>query len=338
MRTSALASLFLIALPLAAAEPALTVKKSKESLEFKFDGELVTNYIISPTAAKPYFWPLNAPGGVPVTRAWPMVKGVAGETTDHVHQKSAWFCHGDVIPVGMELKTKSADKHVQGVDFWSETAGHGKMVCVEVGGVKIVSKKEVSVPTRNEWRTADDEKILDERRTITVIKLAKGYLIVLDVDFHAGVCPITFGDTKEGSIGVRVPDSTRLQFKDGGRITSSDGTTAVAGAKDNLPLWGIAADWHDYTGKVGDTTAGIAIFDDAKNAHRSVWHTRAYGLMAANPFGRAKSGFPGVKGKQELVTIAKGEHLKLRYGIYSHTGDAMSGEVAEAFGIFGGEK
>jgi hypothetical protein len=338
VRTLAILGSLFLSVPLFAAEPELTVKKSKESLDFSFGGELVTKYVIAPDAAKPYFWPLNAPGGIPVTRAWPMVKGAAGETTDHVHQKSAWFCHGDVIPVGLELKTKSADKHVQGVDFWSETAGHGKMVCIEVGEPKAISKTELRVPTKNEWRTADGDTILTENRTITVRKLDNGYLIVLDVDLLAHACPITFGDTKEGSLGVRVPDRTRLANKDGGTITSSDGKTAVAGEKDNLPLWGIAADWHDYTGKVGDKTAGIAIFDDPKNAHRSVWHTRAYGLMAANPFGRDGSKFPGVKGKTELVTIPKGEHLKLRYGIFTHTGDAKVGEVAKAFGTFSGEK
>ncbi len=338
MRTSALAFLLLGTLPLGAAEPELTAAKSKDAIAFKFGDELITTYVIATSAAKPYFYPLNAPGGIPVTRPWPMVKGVKGETIDHVHQKSAWFCHGDVIPEGLVMKTRSSDKRVEGVDFWSESPGHGKMVCVDVGEPKTVSKTEVSLPTKNEWRTPDGVKILDESRTINVRKLDKGYLIVLDVDFHASVCAITFGDTKEGAVGVRVPDGTALQSKTGGVITSSDGKTAAVGAKDNLPLWGIVADWHDYSGKVGEAGAGVAIFDDATNAHRSVWHTRAYGLMAANPFGRAKSGFPAVKDKKELVAIAKGGHLKLRYGIYTHTGDAKAGEVAEAFGSFGGGK
>ena len=338
MRTLALASFLLAALPLAAAEPVMTVEKSMDAVEFRFGDETVATYVIATSAAKPYFFPLNAPGGVSITRAWPMMKGVKGETTDHIHQKSAWFCHGDVIPEGFVLKTRSSDKRVEGVDFWSETPGHGKMVCVDVGEVKTVGATVVSLPTKNEWRTADGEKILDERRTITASKLDKGYLIVLDVDFHATVCAITFGDTKEGAVGVRVPDKTAINTKDGGIITSSDGKSALPVGKDNLPMWGIAADWHDYSGTVGEATAGVAIFDDVKNVERSVWHTRAYGLMAANPFGRAKSGFPGVKEKKELVTIPKGEHLKLRYGIYTHTGDAKAGEVARAFEIFSGKK
>ena len=84
----------------------------------------------------------------------------------------------------MELKVKSSDKHVQGVDFWSEGAGHGKIVCVEVGEVNVVSKTEVRIPTKNEWRTADGVKILDESRLIRVVKLDAGYLIELQIELE----------------------------------------------------------------------------------------------------------------------------------------------------------
>lgn len=316
----------------------MTAKKSKDAVEFTFGKEPVTTYRVQETAAKPYFWPVNAPGAIPVTRAWPMVKGaVVGETTDHPHQKSAWFCHGDVIPVGLELKVRSADKRVEGVDFWSETANHGKMVCVEVGEPKSVSKTAVAVPTRNEWRTPDGVKILDEARTITVSKLDAGYLIALDIVLTASVCDIQFGDTKEGSMGVRVPDSFRTLLKDGGTVTANDGKTVGAGTKGNLPVWGQPADWHDYTGKVGDATAGIAVFDATANPYRAAWHTRDYGLLAANPFGRAKSGFPAMKGKTELAGIKKGDKLALRYAIYTHAGDAKAGKVAEAYTAFNGK-
>ena len=56
--------------------------------------------------------------------------------------------------------------------------------------------------------------------------------------------------------------------------------------------------------------------------------------MAANPFGRDNSGFPATKGNDRLVKLAKGEHLKLRYGVLLHDGDAKSGNVAAAFEQF----
>src|SRR5947207_370118 len=79
-----------------------------------------------------------------------------GDATDHPHQTSAWFCHGDVIPEGIELTHKV--KGVKGVDYWSIAPGHGKMVCVKVQ----FNAGTSPVDTWNEWRTADDVKVLDE--------------------------------------------------------------------------------------------------------------------------------------------------------------------------------
>ena len=62
-----------------------------------------------------------------MTRNYPPPEGQA---KDHPHQKSAWFCHGDVIPEGIELKDKI--KGVAGVDFWSEAPGHGKIVVTQL--------------------------------------------------------------------------------------------------------------------------------------------------------------------------------------------------------------
>jgi hypothetical protein len=318
----------------AAGPPSVAVKKTADGIEFSTDDGLVARYHVAESAAKPYFWPLNGPGGVPVTRGWPVQTGLPNETRDHVHQKSAWFCHGDVIPEGLDLKVRSSDKRVKGVDFWSEARGHGKIVCVSVGD-PAPSTGPARVTTKNEWRAPDGTKILDEERTITVRNLGAARLIILDIDLHASVCPITFGDTKEGSMGVRVNDQFRLTRPESdGTVTSSDGTTAKATAKEDLPMWGKRADWHDYSGTVDGKKVGIALFDHPKNNPRAAWHTRAYGLLAANPFGRAS--FPGTRGG-EPARLSKGEHLKLRYGLFVHTGTAAEAKVAEHYAAFGKE-
>jgi Methane oxygenase PmoA len=317
----------LLALPTRAAEPrTVKVTKTDKVVEFSVGDELVTRYHVGPDVAKPYLWPLNGPGGVPATRGWPLLKGLAKETTDHVHQKSGWFCHGDVIPEGIDLKVHSADKHVKGVDFWSETPGHGTIVCVELGEPK-TSDHEVSLATRNEWNTPDGIKILDEGRTVTVRDLSDARIVIFDIDLHASVCPIIFGDTKEGSMGVRVSDEIKAKGGNG-KYVNADGNV------NEKDVWGRRSDWNDYFGKVGDQAVGIAIFDDPRNKYHACWHSREYGLMAANPFGRAVSGFPDVKGQTELARIPKGEHLKLRYGILLHRGDAKEGKVAERFAAF----
>ncbi len=319
----------------------VTTTRTDGQIEFKVDGKLFTRYVYDGTVqlekatgtkplAKPFFFPVFAPCGETVTRGWPIDRSVAKDSTDHFHQKSVWFCHGDVIPEGIELKTRSADKHVKGVDFWAEGAGHGRIVCTKIDvqpGAKIVST--------NEWRTPDDVTILTERRTIEVRATPVGRLIVLGITLEPTVSAVTFGDTKEGAMGVRVSDLFRLQNASGkGTITTAEGQSATAPAKDNLPLWGQLSAWHDYSGVVNGKPVGLAVFADPENTQKSAWHSRAYGLMAANPFARTASGFPGRKGQTELVKLSKGERLQLRYGIYAHDGDAEAGKVAEAFSNF----
>jgi len=331
----------LLAAPGLAAAADVSVEKDTDTITFKAGGAVAAKYRFAGTAtgekgvtkplAKPYLWPVLAPNGVPVTRGWPMEPAPAKPvgTVDHVHQKSAWFCHGDVIPEGIDLGGKHA------VDFWSEGAGHGRIVCVKVGEPKR-NGDAVSVTTWNEWQTADGTKILDEERTITFRDLPAGRLFAFECKLTANTCPITFGDTKEGSFGVRVNDAMRTQLPSGGVVTAADGTTVKAPSKKggNLPVWGQLSDWNDYSGTIDGKAAGVAVFDHPKNPSRAAWHTRAYGLMAANPFGRAKSGFPSQKGKTDLVKMRKGQTLTFRYAVYAHTGDAAAGKVAEAYEVF----
>jgi hypothetical protein len=316
-----------------AAEPAgVTIQVSEDHISFRSGEALIGSYHIGRDVAKPYLWPVHGPAGVPMTRSWPMVKGQPGESTDHPHQKSVWFCHGDVIPEGIPLKQKV--RGVEGVDFWSEAKGHGVIRCWKVGDVK-GDKKHASIATLNTWSTADDQRILDETRTIYLYDLGDARLFVFDIDLHASVCPVTFGDTKEGAFGIRINDRITEEKRDGKKVGKGDGKIENADGKvGEKNCWGQVSAWCDYSGPIAKHTAGLAIFSDPQHRYPACWHSRGYGLMAANPFGRAKSGFPAMKGHSDLVKLAKGEHLKLRYGLLIHPGDAKSGKVAEHYERF----
>ncbi len=304
----------------------VSITMAGDKIDFMHGDRLSARYHFGPKVAKPYFFPVNSPDGTCVTRAWPMEQPAAkGEATDHVHQKSLWFCHGDVIPEGIPLKQKI--KNVEGVDFWSEGIGHGRIVCTKVE--KPVTKgNQGKVVTHNEWRTADDVKVLDETRTIQLVNLGPSQLLIIDIDLDASVCPITFGDTKEGSFGARVRQEL-TEDKGKGKLTNAEGTIG-----EKTGVWGSRSAWCDDSGPVGDHVVGIAILASPKNPFPSAWHSRGYGLMAANPFGRSKAGFPSTKGQKELVKLARGEHLKLRYGVLLHQGDATQGKVAEVYKQF----
>jgi hypothetical protein len=327
--------------PLGAAEPGkVTITATKDHIDFQAGKNLVGRYHIGPKVAKPYFWPLNGPGATRITRAWPMEKAKPGESDDHPHQKSVWFCHGDVIPEGLELKHKV--RGVKGVDFWAEGKNRGKIVCTHVGEPKL-ARNHGQITTRNEWRTADGTKVLDEKRTIHLYDFGDTRLLVLDIDLHASVVPITFGDTKEGSMGIRINDKIAeeitIKVNEGDKIKRKKikmaGTLENAdGKKTEAECWGQRSKWCDYSGPLSGKTMGLAILDDPSNPYPACWHSRGYGLMAANPFGRAHSEFPAEKDNTELVKLAKGKHLKFRYGLLIHPGNARDGKVAEYYTKF----
>jgi hypothetical protein len=303
---------------------ALAISVSNDHIDFLAGKELIARYHKGVSVAKPYLWPVHGPNGALLTRGWPMEKAPPAGSTDHKHQKSVWFCHGDIIPEGVRITHKI--KGVEGIDFWSETLGHGVIRCVAVGTPETASNR-VRISTRNEWLTDEGVKILDEQRDISLHAFGESRLFVFAIDLHASAVPVTFGDTKEGSFGVRVNDLIREQ-KGQGKLENAEGKVG------EKACWGYLSDWCDYSGPIDGKVVGIAIFDDPGNRYRACWHSRGYGLMAANPFGRKESKFPAMAGKTELVKLAKGEHLKLRYGVLLHPGDAKAGKVGDFYQRF----
>jgi hypothetical protein len=310
------------ALP-APAQEKLSFKKEKDTIDIFAGDRLLTTFRFG-DYAKPIFYPMNTPAGVCVTRNWPFKEADKGEITDHPHQKSAWFCHGDVI--AESVKPSLPIKSVEGHDFWSEVPGHGKIVAVSVGEPKITNGKLTFV-VKNEWRASNGTKIMDETRTYHVIPLKGAWLLVMESNILASVSKIVFGDTKEGSFGIRI--SNQMTEKSGkGKLTNAQG---MVGEK---KVWGIVSEWCDYSGTIDGKEVGLTIYADPKNPHPTCWHARGYGLMAANPFGRNRAGFPEMKGRTDLVTIEKGQGLALRYGILVHDGGVQEGNVAEHFKTF----
>jgi len=273
--------------------------------------------------AKPYVWPVLTPSGVPVTRSWPMDPNAPGPK-DHKHQKSAWFCHGDVVVDGIKALPR---KGVAGTDFWSEETGHGRILLDESSNLKVQSGDITQMVTNSyRWQDASGKTLLQESRSVMMFPLGKSaWQMDFTSELIASEGAVTFEDTKEGSMGVRVIDG--LTEKQGGKLINALGQT---GEKN---VWGRQADWCAYAGKVDGKPVAIAILDHPANPHRACWHARGYGLMAANPFGRDKSGFPDRKGKTDLVKIAKGEKLTLRYALVVLDGewDTAQKTIAEAY-------
>lgn len=287
----------------------ITVDKSDNGAVVKIDGQRFTEYVAK-SGTKPILWPVIGPTGKAMTRSWPMnADAPPSEKRDHPHHRSFWFTHGEV----------------NGVDFWSEGKNAGRIVHREFA--RLASQPTPTIIAINDWQDRDGKKVCEERQTITFGADDGRRWIDFTTAVTASEGPLTFGDTKEGSFGVRVAGTMKVDAKQGGKIVNSEGQTD-GGA------WGKPAAWVDYHGPVEGETLGIAILDHPSNfRHPTPWHVRTYGLFAANPFGLHDfaGGDKNVDGKH---AIAQGETLTLRYRVVLHKGDEKEGRVAEAFAAF----
>jgi len=271
----------------------------------KIDGQTFTEYVIQ-SNTKPILWPIIGPTGKPMTRAYPMEKDKR-ETKDHVHHRSLWFTHGDV----------------NGIDFWGETPPGKTGTTVHRKFVKIQSGVQAEIITENDWLSPAGKKTCEDERHLTFGTWGDARWIDFEIAIRASEGPVKFGDTKEGTFGLRVAESLCVDAKRGGHIVNSAGQT-------NENAWGKPADWVDYYGPVDGETVGIAVFNHPGSfRYPTGWHVRTYGLFAANPF--AERSFTGAEGKAVSYTLSQGKEIVLRYRVFLHRGDDKQGKVAEAF-------
>jgi hypothetical protein len=291
-----------------AAKQGVQITQLADRLRVEINGQLFTEYLYK-DVPRPYCYPLIGPGGAAMTRDWPM-KNTLGEEHDHPHHRSLWFAHGSI----------------NGYDFWSEEKAFGKTVHDNFLEVKSGAKAGV-IRERNKWVAADGTVVCIDERTLRFYNpgLTSERLMDFEITLIASNGALTFGDTKEGTMAVRLAETMRLQGKLGqGHIVNS------AGVRDGQ-TWGKRADWCDYYGPVGGKTVGIAIFDHPQNPrHPTWWHVRDYGLFAANPFGQHDFESLPDKTAGNLVVPA-GKSVTFRYRFYLHEGDDKQAKVAERY-------
>jgi len=285
-------------------EAEVGMKKTDTGIEVTLDGQPFATYIFD-SGFKPVIWPIVGPTGKEMTRAWPLRKDDASEKTDHVHQKSFWFDHGNV----------------NGVDFWAETSKlQGKQVHKELS--KAEGGKVGTLVARTDWNGPDGKTLLSDVRTVRFGGDKEMRYIDFDVVVTAVADEVTFGDTKEGSFGVRVNEEMKVERKTGGKIISSEGL-------ENEKAWGKPAKWVDYHGPIRGETLGIAILNHPSSfRYPTHWHVRPYGLFAANPWGLHD--FTNGKERSDH-TMKKGDSFTLRYRVIFHKGDEKQGKIEEAF-------
>lgn len=284
--------------PAAAPRVRLTVLEDRVRVEV--GDELFTEYRFT-GLRRPVLYPVLGPGGTPMTRRWPLESAGPGESKDHPHHQSLWFAHGAV----------------NGRDFWTTHPLAGRIEHERI--VEVRSGDEGLLRTRNRWM-AGRRLVCEDKRTLRFRAEPGARSLDYEVTLLATHGRVVLGDTKEGTMAIRMHPALRLRGKvAAGRAINSEGVQGRA-------VWGKRARWIDYWGPIGSRVLGVAILDHPSNLrHPTWWHARDYGLCAANPFGihhfedREKGA-----GDHE---IPAGGSLTLRYRFVFHEGDAEQADV-----------
>lgn len=297
------------------AAPSAEVRQTGSTLEAYVGGDLFFTYHYQ-DAAKPYLYPIYGADNLLMVRNFPMKK-VKGEETDHPHQKSLWFTHGDV----------------NGVDYWTEGQNKGKILHQNFR--HLLSGEKGVIESLNYWVKPDgiSVQLKDQRKLEFFGDKSKRYLDVTICLTALGE-DVTLGDTKEGTLGLRIAESMRLKGGlNQGHIANSEGLKEGA-------TWGKRAAWVDYSGPVEGQKVGVAILDHPESFRFPTWwHVRDYGLFAANPFGlhdfepKTLQGTPTPKGAGNYL-LKKEETITFKYRFIFHKGNEIDAQIAEEYKKF----
>jgi hypothetical protein len=306
-----------------------TVRASAEAVEFVrhdtsvdvlIGGRPFTTYYFDPAIAKPFLHPLRSAAGTVMTRGFPIARDIAGEDRDEPHQRPMYFAHGDI----------------NGFDFWGEAAfprwsNHpsstfGRTVVRSLdeatGGVEsgiLRATFDLVAPTGILGREIQLYRFNGDEHT---------RLIDCQFSIVATDRALVLGDTKEGTFAIRV---VKALDSPPGHMLNADGATGEKG------IWGKRSQWVDYYGRVNGEDVGVAVFDHPQNLRApSYWHARAYGLLAANPFGLTY--FTHNRRQSGAYTIPAGSSLVLRYRVVIHHGDPLQAGVKDEYLRFAEEK
>ncbi len=290
-----------------AAPPQVTVADPPGLVDIKVREELLTTYRYLGNPARPCFYPVLGPGGLPLTRRWPLEESAPEEPQDHPHHRSLWVAHGAV----------------NRTDNWSEEPNHGYQLPHSILGA-CSGAVLGQLTAMNTWTDSARRPVLEEVRALTAYAVSSECrLFDFDVTFLATECDVRFGDTKEGGI-IAFRVAPELTGDRGGRIENSYGGVGEA------ECWGKRAHWCDYSGQVNGAPCGIAIFDHPRSfRHPTNWHVRDYGMFTANPFGwHDFHNDPALDGSHLLP---RGSSLSFSYRVFLHRGHAQEAGVAARY-------
>ena len=289
------------------AEHHIRIDTSSTGASVYVDGALFTALRSGDDAHKMYLHPLMSAAGRQVTRSFPM-DTVAGDSTDHPHQRGVW--------IGTE--------DLSGIDFWENEASYdrpnkGLVTLSAIRDVKSGAGEGQFTLDAN-WTGPHGEPTIAETRTMIFRAARDQRLIDIDLRLVAKTA-VTFADNHDALLGLRL--GTAFEEAHGGVAVNAEG---ARGWKD---LRGAKSAWVDWMATVGGATVGVAVMDHPSNFRFPTrWHVRDYALLFAAPFASRDYSASNPDGS---LTLAPGGDLRVRYRILVHDGTA---DIASSFSSF----
>ena len=298
----------------------LTHNEKDKKVDVTIDGKAFTSYFYpgEDRLKKAVLFPIRTNNGTIVTRGWPF-EPRAGERIDHPHHVGMWLNYEDV----------------NGFDYWNNSTAikpedrlkkYGTIRHTGISNMKSgKSRGELTVTA--DWIDKDGTGTLTAQETTNYIFSGKGNIRIIDrITTIKAATDIVFKDVKDGFFAIRVarqlehPSKTADVFTDASGIATAVpklDNTGVTGSYRNSDgvegddCWGKRAKWCNLRGQIENEKINVVIIDHPKNVgYPTYWHSRGYGLFAANPLGQKVFS----NGKETLnFSLKKGKSATFRY-------------------------
>ena len=291
------------------AESPVTFEMRANEMTIRVRGAEFATYVWNdPALPRPYFRRVLAPNGVEVTRTHPPDGAADKGNDDHPgFHPGAWLAFGDLGET----------------DFWRNKA---RVRHVRFAEPPFCDGDTGRFTVMNAYETSATPPVLiaEETCTYTIQEIANGWLLRCESEFRARKDGVAFGDQEEMGFGVRIATPLTVKHGTGLLWNSEDG-------RNEAGTWGKTARWCAAAGNDGSRQAGMAILAGPANFRASWFHTRDYGLIVANPFGRkAMTGADDADVKPDATPLPVDTPLRLVFGVFVFSGATEATSDIEA--------
>lgn len=264
---------------------------NETSLDINIEGDHFATYVWKDDLIpRPYFRQVMAPNGNQVTRRYPTDPVLNKNNDDHAtYHPGIWLAFGDI----------------NGQDFWRNKAEvrHVRFGSQPVSDSSIANFR-VLISYESEGGTECYETCAYEIRVLPF-----GYLLTATSNFYFPDADFAFGDQEEMGLGIRLATALTVRHGNGKILNSEDGINEKG-------TWGKQADWCAYSGVIDGQTTGAMLIPHGGNFRKSWYHSRDYGLLTANPFGKKAMTAPNDQSvENDSTLVKKGETLTVGFSI-----------------------